>query len=95
MITRGVAGMNMRLIDKGSDASEGVGLASRMLRRMSPEQFLNLGVQQVVYVRAGIRDGSPFFLIFGADGIPLATVETLQDAVQRVVEQGFEFATVH
>lgn len=87
--------MNMRLIDAGSQEFSSASCAATALRRMSPEQLLQLGLDQVAYVRAGWRDGAPYFLIHGADGIRLATVDELEQAVELAAELGFEFVTVH
>ena len=45
------------------------------LRRMTVEQLLQLGTRQVVYLRAGMRDGKLAFVLYGADGLPLASVD--------------------
>ncbi|HET8996797.1 MAG TPA: DUF1150 family protein [Acetobacteraceae bacterium] len=87
--------MNMRLIGAGYEEFDGLSRAAAALRRMSAEQFLQLGVDQVAYVRAAQHDGTPFFLVHGADGVPLASVDALEDAVEMAAEHGFEFVTVH
>lgn len=87
--------MNRRLIGAGGEEIGNVSSAGMALRKMSPEQFRALGLNQVVYMRVGLLDGDPFFLIHGADGVPLATVEDLEEAVEIAAEQGFEFITVH
>lgn len=87
--------MNMRLIDAGAQEFSSASCAATALRRMSPEQLLQLGVDQVAYVRAGWRDGAPYFLIHGADGVPLATVHGLEQAMEMAAELGIEFVTVH
>jgi hypothetical protein len=38
------------------------------LRQMTPEQLLYLGTRQVVYLRSGMCDGEPAFVLHGADG---------------------------
>ena len=65
------------------------------LRRMTVEQLLQLGTSQVVYLRAGMRDGKLAFMLYGADGLPLALVGDVETAVEMVVENGFCFATVN
>jgi len=49
----------------------------------------------VVYLRAGMRDGKLGFMLYGADGLPLALVDDVETAVEMVVENGLSFATVH
>jgi len=65
------------------------------LRRMTVEQLLQLGTSQVVYLRAGMRDGKLAFMLYGADGLPLALVDDVDTAVEMVVENGLCFAIVH
>ena len=65
------------------------------LRRMTVEQLLQLGTSQVVYLRAGMRDGKLAFMLYGADGLPLALVDDVETAVEMVVENGLCFATVN
>jgi hypothetical protein len=65
------------------------------LRRMTVEQFLQLGTRQVVYLRSGMRDGKLALVLYGADGLPLASVDDVETAVEMVVENGLSFATVH
>lgn len=87
--------MNMRLIGTGGEEIGGASPAAMALRRMSPEQFRQLGVNRVAYVRVGLHDGNPFFQVHGADGVALATVQELAEAVEFAAEQGFEFVTMH
>ena len=65
------------------------------LRQTTVEQLLQLGTRQVVYLRAGMRDGKLGFMLYGADGLPLALVDDVETAVEMVVENGLSFATVH
>lgn len=87
--------MNMRLIGAGDKAMAGVNCVETVLRRMTAEQLLQLGVDQVAYVRTSRRDGVPYFLIHGADGVPLATADGLEQVVEMAAELGIEFVTVH
>ena len=65
------------------------------LRQTTVEQLLQLGTRQVVYLRAGMRDGKLGFMLYGADGLPLALVDDVETAVEMVVENGLCFATVN
>lgn len=87
--------MNMRLIGAGGEKIGSASRAATALRGMSSEQFRHLGLNQVAYVRVRLRDGDLFFLIHGADGVPVATVEDLEGAVEIAAEQGLDFVTVH
>ena len=52
------------------------------LRQMTAEQLLHLGTRQVVYLKAGMHDGELAFILYGADGIPLVMVDTVESAVE-------------
>ena len=75
------------------NAETGPAITSR--RHMTVEQLLQLGTRQVVYLRAGMHDGKQAFMLYGADGLPLALVDDVETAVEMVVENGLSFATVH
>jgi hypothetical protein len=65
------------------------------LRHMTSEQLLHLGTRQVVYLRSGMCDGEPAFVLHGADGEPLVMAGDVETAVEIAVEHGLAFATVH
>jgi hypothetical protein len=65
------------------------------LRQMTAEQLLHLGTRQVVYLKAGMHDGELAFILYGADGIPLVMVDTVESAVEMVAERGLAFVAIH
>jgi hypothetical protein len=65
------------------------------LRQMTTEQLLHLGEHQVVYLRAGTGDGEMRFVLFGADGTPLAQTDAVETAVEMAAERGLAFITIH
>ena len=65
------------------------------LRQMTPEQLLHLGTRQVVYLRSGMCDGEPAFVLHGADGAPLVMAGDVETAVEIAAEHGLAFVTVH
>ena len=46
------------------------------LRWMSSEQLLDLGMNQVVYLKSGMCDGKMVYVLFGADGTPVIAADT-------------------
>jgi hypothetical protein len=62
---------------------------------MTIEQLLQLGTRQVVYLKAGMRDGAMAFVLYRADGIPLIAVDDMETAMEMVAENGLRFATIH
>jgi len=65
------------------------------LRRITVEQLLHLGKRQVVYLKSGLHDGEPAFVVYGADGIPLVVVDDVATAVEMLTGHGLGIVTVH
>jgi hypothetical protein len=65
------------------------------VRHMSMAQFRLLGVQSVVYLRAGTMNGQVAYAIHAADGVPVAVVEDVDAAVALACEHGMAFVAVH
>jgi hypothetical protein len=65
------------------------------LRQMTADQLLDLGTRQVVYLRTGTCDGERLFVLYGADGVPLAMVDDVETAVEVAAEHDLEFVAVH
>ena len=68
---------------------------SRSARWMTSEQLLDLGMNQVVYLKSGICEGKMFFVLFGADGTPVIVADDIDSAVETASEQGLSFIAVH
>jgi hypothetical protein len=65
------------------------------LRRMTPEQLLHLGMNQVVYLKSGICDGKALVALYGADGNPIAVTDDADAAVETAAKHGLSFVPVH
>jgi hypothetical protein len=65
------------------------------LRQMTVDQLLDLGTSRVAYLRTGMWDGERLFALIGADGVPLATVDSVETAVEVAAEHGLAFISVH
>jgi hypothetical protein len=65
------------------------------LRHITAEQLPHLGTRQVVYLKAGTRNGEQAFGVFAADGIPLVVVDDVETAVEMVAQHGLGFVTLH
>jgi len=74
------------------DAGE---VTTTALRKMTIEQLRHLGTRQVVYLKAGMRDGELAFVLYGADGVALLTFDTVDAAVDMVAENGRGVVAVH
>jgi hypothetical protein len=42
-----------------------------------------------------MHDGELAFILYGADGIPLVMVDTVESAVEMVAERGLAFVAIH
>jgi len=65
------------------------------LRSMSAEQLLYHGLQRLVYLRAALVEGERLFVIYGADGVPLAAADTVATAIEAAAECNLAFVAVH
>ena len=65
------------------------------LRWMTSEQLLDLGMNQVVYLKSGMCDGKMLFALFGANGTPVIVADNVDTAVETAIEQGLDFVAVH
>ena len=78
------------------DGQAGVTRDSRSaLRWMTSEQLLDLGMNQVVYLKSGMCDGKMLFVLFGADGTPVIAADNVDAVVETAIEQGLSFVAVH
>lgn len=65
------------------------------IRTMSPEQFAQLGVTKVAYVKPVIVNGTASFAIHAADGTPMAIADDREVALAAIVQHEMVPALVH
>jgi hypothetical protein len=88
--------MNMHPIDEpGETMIDAGGQTTVALRQITAEQLLHLGTRQMAYLKSGMRDGEPAFMLYGADGSPLVMVDTGETAVEMAAEHGLDFVAIH
>jgi hypothetical protein len=78
-----------------SETMINAGERTTVLRQITAEQLLHLGARQVVYLKVGLHDGELAFMLYSADGTPLAMVDTVEKAVETAAEHGLSFVAVH
>ena len=84
--------MNMHPMDEpGETLTDAREQTIATLRHITAEQLRHLGTCQVVYLKAGTRDGEQAFGVFGADGTPLVVVDDVETAVEMVAKHGLGF----
>jgi hypothetical protein len=88
--------MNVHPMSEPGETIIGTGdQTTAALRHITPEQLLHLGTHQVVYLRAGMRDGEQAFVLYRADGTPLVVVDAVETAVEMAAKHGFGLVTIH
>jgi hypothetical protein len=65
------------------------------LRQMTSQQLLQLGTNQVVYLKTAVEGGGRLFMLYGADGEPLALADSVDAAAEMAAEHGLAFVAVH
>ncbi len=65
------------------------------LREISTQELMNLGVQDVAYVKPVAVEGGTGYAIHAADGTALAVVENRALAFATVRQNGLEPVSVH
>jgi hypothetical protein len=65
------------------------------VRQLSPEQFAQLGLAKLAYVKPVIVDGAAGFAIHAADGTPMALAPDRDVAIAAIVQHEMLPAMVH
>jgi hypothetical protein len=65
------------------------------VRRMTPDQFAQLGMPMIAYVKPVIVNGGHAFAIHGADGTPMGMAPGLDVAVAAVLQHEMLAVRVH
>lgn len=64
------------------------------LKSLSPQDFLNFGLQDVAYVRPVFEDGKQRYAVHAANGMPLSVLDDENDALSAIFQNDLEAATV-
>jgi hypothetical protein len=65
------------------------------LRHMSADQLARLGIKQIAYVKPIVVKGSTRFAIHAADGTRMAIAESLDVAIEAIVQHEMEPVQLH
>lgn len=77
-------------------AAQGIPKAATMdIRHLSQQQFMQLGVSQIAYVKQVDTQGGIAFAIHAADGTPMALAADQQVAVAAIMQHEMAPALVH
>jgi hypothetical protein len=87
--------MNMHPMGEPGEAVGVIRDQASTLRQMTAQQLLQLGTRQVVYLKVGMHDGERLFVLYGADGSPLAIADAAETAAEMAAEHGLAFVSVH
>lgn len=77
------------------DALAGTSADEFDIRKLSQMQLMQLGMEQLAYVKPVWMDGTTAFAIFAADGSPMAVAADCDMAVAAIVEHEMVPALVH
>ena len=86
--------MNIDSIDQMNDATSPAPMMVDV-RKLSQEQFAQLGMARLAYVKPVMVDGSAGFAIHAADGTPMALAADRDVAIAAIVQHEMLPALVH
>ena len=87
--------MDMQSTDIAAERFDTVEDRIAALRQMTAEQLLQLGAHRVAYLKGRQRDGEFLFVLYGADGMPVATADDINEVADMASELGLTFIAVH
>jgi hypothetical protein len=88
--------MNMNAADQMNDQNDNAAASVMVdVRKLSQEQFAQLGMTHVAYVKPVIVDGATGFAIHAADGTPMAMAADRDVAIAAIVQHEMVPALVH
>ncbi len=87
--------MNVDISGLQMDALAAVSTDELDIRKLSQMQLLELGMEQMAYVKPVWMDGTTAFAIFAADGSPMAVAADCDMAVAAIMEHEMVAALVH
>ena len=86
--------MNIDSTDQVNETNPGAPVMVDV-RKLSPEQFAQLGMAKLAYVKPVIVNGSAGFAIHAADGTPMALAPDRDVAIAAIVQHEMLPAMVH
>jgi hypothetical protein len=86
--------MNIDSTDQVNEANAGAPVMVDV-RKLSPEQFAQLGMAKLAYVKPVIVNGTAGFAIHAADGTPMAMAADRDVAIAAIVQHEMLPARVH
>ncbi|HTB47121.1 MAG TPA: DUF1150 family protein [Acetobacteraceae bacterium] len=88
--------MNMNSADQMNEQNDNAATVVMVdVRKLSPEQFAQLGMTHVAYVKPVIVNGASSFAIHAADGTPMALADNRDVAIAAIVQHEMMPALVH
>jgi len=88
--------MNMNASDQMNEPNDTAAMSVMVdVRKLSPEQFAQLGMTHVTYVKPVIVNGAAGLAIHAADGTPMALADNRDVAIAAIVQHEMMPALVH
>lgn len=69
--------------------------AVEVLKNLSRQDFLNIGIDQVAYIRRVMLEDKAVFMVHAADGTPLSVLDSPETAEFMVRHNDLEPITLH
>ena len=66
-----------------------------LLKQLTPQDFQNLGLQQVAYIRPVEIENKPAYAVHAADGSRLLVTDSMNDAAIVIENNELEAITLH
>jgi len=88
--------MNMNASDQMNEPNDTAAMSVMVdVRKLSPEQFAQLGMTHVAYVKPVIVNGASSFAIHAADGTPMAVAGDRDVAIAAILQHEMQPLSVH
>lgn len=87
--------MDVNIPELHTDALASVPAEQLDIRKLTQIQLMQLGMEQLAYVKPVWMDGTTAFAIFAADGSPMAVAADCDMAVAAIMEHEMVPALVH
>ena len=67
----------------------------KVLKNLSTQDFLAIGMHEVAYIRKVEADGQDAYTVHAADGTPLSVLDSYEEALHVIRQNDLETAIIH
>lgn len=87
--------MSIKTYDKDSEKLSETIDQNSVLKNLSQQDFLDLGVHNIAYIRPVIANNTQQYAIHAADGTSLSTLESYEKALGTIIQNDLQAVTLH